>query len=39
MLGALMGENYGSVNIGLGDKLQKINSWDWLKGEFKERKD
>ena len=39
ILGALMGENYGTVNIGLGDKLQKINSWDWLKGEFKERKD
>ena len=26
-----MGENYGSVNIGQGDKLQKINNWNWLK--------
>ena len=33
-----MGENYGSVNIGQGDKLQKINNWNWLAPEFKERK-
>ena len=36
--GAIMGENYGSVNIGQGDKLQKINNWNWLASEFKERK-
>lgn len=36
--GAIMGENYGSVNIGQGDKLQKINNWNWLTSEFKERK-
>ncbi len=36
--GTIMGENYGSVNIGQGDKLQKINNWNWLASEFKERK-
>lgn len=36
--GTIMGENYGSVNIGQGDKLQKINNWNWLTSEFKERK-
>ena len=36
--GAIMGENYGTVNIGQGDKLQKINNWNWLTHEFKERK-
>ena len=34
-----MGENYGTVNTGKGDKLQKINSWKWLNTWFKERKD
>ena len=38
LLGAIMGENYGTVNTGQGDKLQRINNWNWLNTWLKQRK-
>tara|TARA_Y100000389_G_scaffold52751_2_gene48584 strand:- start:2765 stop:4369 length:1605 start_codon:yes stop_codon:yes gene_type:complete len=38
LLGAIMGENYGTVNVGKGDKLHRINNWKWLNTWFKQRK-
>lgn len=39
MLGAKMGENYGTANAGNGDLLFRINNWRWLKKWFQERHD
>jgi|TARA_Y100000310_G_scaffold89057_1_gene86201 hypothetical protein len=38
LLGAIMGENYGTVNTGKGDRLHRINNWKWLNTWFKQRK-
>ena len=37
-LGAKMGENYGTANMGQGDKLFRINNWKWLTTWFKQRR-
>lgn len=37
-LGAKMGENYGTANIGNGDRLFRINNWKWLNTWFKQRR-
>jgi hypothetical protein len=37
-LGAKMGENYGTANIGNGDRLFRINNWNWLSTWFKQRR-
>lgn len=37
-LGARMGENYGNYHIGDGDKLFRINNWQWLNTWFKQRR-
>lgn len=37
-LGAKMGENYGTANMGQGDKLFRINNWKWLGIWFKQRR-
>ena len=40
ILGATMGDNYGSANAGNGDLLFRINNYGkWLKTWFQERKD
>lgn len=36
-MGAKMGENYGNYHIGDGDKLFRINNWQWLSTWFKQR--
>ena len=37
-LGAKMGENYGTANMGQGDRLFRINNWKWLTTWFKQRR-
>ena len=37
-LGAKMGENYGTVYTGDGEKLFRINNWKWLRMWFKQRR-
>lgn len=36
-LGSRMGENYGNYHMGNGDKLFRINNWQWLSTWFKQR--